>query len=70
MLKLFRRVVGVVVNFVYWLTRPKAIERSEQERKLLAQEVKSLRVYDYRGCPSSLKLRRALYRLNLGIQFH
>jgi len=69
MLKLCRRLVGVVVNFLDLLTRPQPIQRSEQERKLFAQEVKRLRVYDYRGCPTSLKLRQALYRLNVGIQY-
>jgi len=69
MLKLCRRFIGVVVNFLDLLTRPQPIQRSEPELKRLAQEVKRLRVYDYRGCPSSLKLRQALYRLNVDIQY-
>ena len=69
MLKIFRRCIGVVVNFVDWLTRPQPLQRSELERKMLASEVKTLRIYDYRGCPSSLKLRQTLHRLNLDIAY-
>lgn len=36
---------------------------------MLAQAVKSLRIYDYKGCPRSLKLRHTLHRLNLDIQY-
>lgn len=66
---LIRRIAGVVVNLIGRFTRPKPIERSEQERKLLARELKRLRVYDYPSCPSSIRLRHTLHRLNLDIQY-
>jgi len=64
-----RRIVGFVVNLVGRFTRPVPIVRTEQERKTLAREVKRLRVYDYPSCPNSIRLRHALYRLNLDIQY-
>src|SRR5690606_9143921 len=64
-----RRIAGFVVNLVGRFTRPVPIPRTEQERKALAREVKRLRVYDYPSCPSSLRLRHALHRLNLDIQY-
>ena len=69
MLKLFRRVIGMAVYCLEILTRPQPMQRSERERKLHAAELKGLRIYDYRSCPSSLALRRALHRLNLDIQY-
>lgn len=65
----FRRIAGFVVNLFGLFTRPTPIVRSERERKLLAREVKRLRVYDYPSCPGSLKLRHTLHRLNLDIQY-
>jgi glutaredoxin len=65
----FRRLAGMTVNIIGHFTRPTPIERSPQERKSLAGEVKRLRVYDYPSCPSSFKLRQTLHRLNLDIQY-
>jgi len=69
MLKLVRRCVGMAVICLDWLFRPQPIARSEQDRRLIAQEVRNLRLYDYRGCPNSLLLWRHLHRLDLGIQY-
>jgi glutaredoxin len=65
----FRRLAGLTVNLIGWFSRPTPIERSPQERKFLAGEIRRLRVYDYPGCPSSLRVRQALLRLNLDIQY-
>jgi glutaredoxin len=65
----FRRLAGMTVNLLGWFSRPTPIERTAQERKFLAGEVKRLRVYDYPSCPSSLRVRQALHRLNLDIQY-
>lgn len=69
MSKAVRCIVGFFVGIFGWATRPAQIQRSELDRKALAQAVKSLRIYDYKGCPRSLKLRHALHRLNLDIQY-
>jgi glutaredoxin len=67
--QIVRRTVGHAVNLIGWFTRPEQIQRSEQERKQFAPLLKGLRIYDYKGCPSSLKLRHALHRLNLDIEY-
>jgi glutaredoxin-related protein len=64
-----RRTVGHAVNLFGWLTRPEQIVRTEQERKLLAAALKGLRLYDYKTCPKSLKLRQELHRLNLDLEY-
>jgi glutaredoxin len=69
MKQIFHRVIGLVVNVIGWSTRPPQIKRTEQQRKALAPLVKGLRIYDYKGCPRSLKLRNELHRLNLDIQY-
>ena len=69
MSKAVRQIVCFAVGIFGWLTRPAQLQRSEQDRKMLAQAVKSLRIYDYKGCPRSLKLRHTLHRLNLDIEY-
>lgn len=65
----FRRCIGLVVKVVAWCTRPGQLQRSTQERRWLAAELKGLRLYDYRGCPRSLALRHELHRLSLDIEY-
>jgi glutaredoxin len=65
----FRRLAGMTVNLFGWFSRPTPIERTAQERKFFAGEIKRLRVYDYPNCPSSLRVRQTLHRLNLDIQY-
>jgi hypothetical protein len=69
MIKAVRHIVCFAVGIFGWVTRPAQIQRSEQDRKMLAQAIKSLRIYDYKGCPRSLKLRHTLHRLNLDIEY-
>ncbi len=69
MIPSFRPVVRMAVNVVGWFTRPEQIQRTEQQRKLLAPLVSGLKIYDYKGCPRSLKLRNELHRLNLDIPY-
>jgi glutaredoxin len=64
-----RRTVGHAVNLFGWLTRPAALHRTDQERRQLAPALRGLRLYDYRTCPKSLKLRHALHRLNIDLEY-
>lgn len=64
-----RRTVGHAVNLFGWLTRPEPIFRTEQDRKRLAPALKGLRLYDYKTCPKSLKLRNELHRLNIDLDY-
>jgi glutaredoxin len=69
MLMLVRRAIGMVVRCLEIVTRPQPVVRTEREQKWLVQEVKNLRIYDYRGCPSSFSLRRTLRKLGLDITY-
>lgn len=64
-----RRTVGHAVNLFGWLTRPEPIARTEQERRQLASALRGLRLYDYKTCPKSLKLRHELHRLNIDLEY-
>jgi glutaredoxin len=64
-----RRTVGHAVNLIGWFTRPEPIVRTEQDMKLLAPALKLLRLYDYKSCPKSLKLRHKIYRLNIDLEY-
>lgn len=64
-----RRIVGHAVNVFGWLTRPQPIPRTQQERRQLASALRGLRLYDYKTCPKSLKLRQTLHRLNLDLEY-
>jgi hypothetical protein len=66
---LFRRLTGIIANLVATCTAPRPIQRSEQERKALAREVKRLRLYDYPSCPASIRVRHMLRYLNLDIPY-
>jgi glutaredoxin len=69
MTRIMRRSIGVVVHLLSLMTRPVQLQRTEQELRLLAQDLKRLSLYDYKGCPASLKVHHTLYRLNLDIQY-
>ena len=69
MTRIMRRNIGVVVHLLSLMTRPVQIARSEQELRLLAQELKHLRLYDYKGCPDSMRVHHTLHRLNLDVQY-
>ena len=64
----YRKTVGRLFMLFRWLTRPEPMMRTERERKDLAKETCRMSLYDYKGCPSSLKTRLEIDRLNLEIE--
>ena len=68
MTKVLRRIVGYFVVMISWLTKPAKIERDKDVQKSLDKEAQSLRVYDYKGCPASMRVRQTIHRLNVDIQ--
>lgn len=66
--KAIRRLVGQFVTFIGWLTRPRPIPRSPQEQTELNLATRHLTLYDYSGCPHSIRTRKVIHRLNLNIE--
>ena len=68
LLRLIRTVLGYIVIFFDWLTRPRKRQRSETEQESLEAETQNLSLYQFYACPFCVKTRRALHRLNIPIE--
>lgn len=67
-LRLIRTVLGYIVIFFDWLTRPRKRQRSDTEQARLEAETQNLSIYQFYACPFCVKTRRALHRLNIPIE--
>jgi len=67
-LKLLREGLGRLVMFFDWLTRPKPVQRTPEQQRLVEEQLKGMKLYQLKACPFCIKTRRALYRLNLPIE--
>lgn len=70
LLKALRNGVGAIIIFIDWLTRPKAITRTQEQQVQVQEVAKSLSLYQLYACPFCVKTRRALHRLNIDIDMH
>ncbi len=68
MIKFLRRFLGQIVIMMNFITRPKPIQRSEEEQERMNQLAKSVSLCQFHGCPFCVKVRRALHRLNVTIE--
>ena len=68
LLRLIRTVLGYIVIFFDWLTRPRKRQRSETEQASVEAETRNLSLYQFYACPFCVKTRRALHRLNVPIE--
>lgn len=67
-LRLIRTVLGYIVIFFDWLTRPRKRQRSETGQASVEAETRNLSLYQFYACPFCVKTRRALHRLNVPIE--
>ena len=67
-LRFIRAVLGRIIIFFDWLSRPKKAVRSDGELAQLAKDTTHLSIYQFYTCPFCVKTRRALHRLNLPIE--
>ena len=68
LLKLLRNLLGSIIVFVSWLTKPKSIQRTAEQQALIQEKTKCLSLYQFFACPFCVKTRRALQRLNIAIE--
>ena len=67
-MKLIRYIVGKILLFLNSLTLPSPVKRDSEDQKRVETELKKYSLYQYAACPFCIKVRRALHRLNLGVE--
>lgn len=67
-LRSVRWVLGQIILFIDWLTRPKPVQRSPQQQAKVDAQTASLALYHFRLCPFCVKTRRTIHRLALNIE--
>ena len=67
-LKAVRNGLGLIIVFFDWVSRPKAIKRTEEEQTAAQNSVSGLSLYQFFACPFCVKTRRAIHKLNVNIE--
>ncbi len=63
-----RWVLGQIVIFVDWLTRPKPVQRSNEAQAATNKQTSAMVLYQFNQCPFCVKTRRSIRRLALEIE--
>lgn len=66
--KPIRWVLGQLIIFIDWVTRPKPIERPAEIQKKIDEKTKSFALYQFQQCPFCVRTRRQIHRLALNIE--
>jgi len=67
-MKAIRWILGRIILFVDFLTRPKPINRCDESQQLADAKSSSLALYQFHACPFCVKVRRAIRRQALNIE--
>ena len=68
MMKYIRKIIGAIIIFFDAITRPKPMQRSEDDQRDVDSRAKNLSLYQFHGCPFCVKVRRTLHRLNVKVE--
>lgn len=63
-----RWVLGQIIIFIDWVTRPKPIERTPEKQAEIDKETAAMALYQFNQCPFCVKTRRQIRRLSLDIE--
>lgn len=66
--KPIRWVLGQIIIFIDWLTRPKPMQRSAEMQNDVNQQTQGIVLYQFNQCPFCVKTRRTMRRLALDIE--
>jgi glutaredoxin len=66
--KPLRWLLGQIIIFIDWLTRPKPMQRSAEAQKEVDEQTKNMALYQFQQCPFCVKTRRQIHRLALNIE--
>ncbi len=68
MIKGVRFILGQIIIFIDWITRPRPPNYSVEKQKELDLKTQSLKLYQMHRCPFCVKTRRAIHCLGLNIE--
>ena len=63
-----RWVLGQIIIFIDWVTRPKPMQRSADAQAEVDQQTENMVLYHFQMCPFCVKTRRQIHRLSLNIE--
>ncbi len=63
-----RWVLGQIIIFIDWVTRPKPVQRAEEVQKEIDTQTANMVLYQFNQCPFRVKTRRQIHRLALNIE--
>ena len=63
-----RWVLGQIIIFLDWATRPKPVQRSAEAQEEVDRQTKNMALYHFQMCPFCVKTRRQIHRLALNIE--
>ncbi len=63
-----RWVLGQIIIFIDWLTRPAPVQRPAEIQKDIDKQTEKLTLYQFQQCPFCVKTRRQIRRLALNIE--
>ncbi len=67
-MSIIRWLLGKLILFFDWLTRPKSPNHSPERQAELNEQTRHMALYQYTACPFCVKTRRAIRRLGLNIE--
>ena len=67
LIKLLRNVLGQLIIFLDFITRPRKLKRSAEAQAAVNQQASQLALYQFHACPFCVKTRRSLHRLNVPV---
>ncbi|MDH5256493.1 MAG: glutathione S-transferase N-terminal domain-containing protein [Gammaproteobacteria bacterium] len=68
-MKIIRWVLGRIILLIEFLMTPKGVQRNELAQQKLDTETSQYSLYQYAACPFCVKVRHAIKKQNLKIEF-
>lgn len=66
--KPIRWILGQIIIFIDWLTRPKPVQRTADLQAEVDKQTANMALYHFQMCPFCVKTRRQIHRLGLNIE--
>jgi len=63
-----RWILGQIIIFIDWATRPKAKQRTAEAQAEVDKQTAGIALYHFQMCPFCVKTRRQIHRLGLNIE--
>ena len=63
-----RWVLGQIIIFIDWITRPKPVQRPAEQQAEIDRQTQNMALYQFQQCPFCVKTRRQIHRLALDIE--